>query len=193
MSRKTNSLPPEYFDALYAANPDPWRFASSDYEQEKYGHTLKALARDRYSCALELGCSIGVLTTQLAKRCDSLLAVDAAEAALIQARDRCAAQDWVTFRRMRAPDEWPQGRFDLILLSEVVYYLEPTDVVRLAQQVKQSLMPAGELLLVHWTGETDYPLSGDDAAEQFIAAASGFAHVVKSERAEKFRLDLLGR
>ena len=191
--RAETSLPPGYFETLYARDPDPWRFASSDYERAKYAATLAALPRPRYRRALEVGCSIGVLTRQLAARCDALLALDAAEAPLAAARARCAGLPQVAFRRMRVPRDWPEeaGPFDLILLSEVVYYLDAADVVRLARRVGGALAPGGEVLLVHWTGETDYPLSGDDAAERFMAAASGFATVAHQDRAERYRLDLL--
>ena len=75
----TRSLPPSYFEALYASDPDPWRFASSDYERDKYAATLAALPRQLYRSGLEVGCSIGVLTAMLASRCRRLLAVDVAD------------------------------------------------------------------------------------------------------------------
>ncbi|MEN0077090.1 MAG: SAM-dependent methyltransferase [Paracraurococcus sp.] len=189
--RPGQSLDAAYFDAIYAADADPWRFASSDYERAKYAATLAALPRPRYGRAFEIGCSIGVLTAQLAARCDALLAVDLAEAALAAARARCAGLPQVTFRRMAVPGDWPEGGFDLILLSEVVYYLDTTDLARLASRVAGALHPGGEALLVHWTGETDYPLSGDAAAEGFIAAAG--LPVIRQQRAEAYRLDLLRR
>lgn len=140
-----------------------------------------------------MGCSIGVLTRDLAARCDSLLAVDAADKALAAARAACADKPNVAFARLRAPDEWPDGgaAFDLIMLSEVIYYLDRADVSHLAARMGGTLAPGGDCLLVHWTGETDYPLSGDEAAERFIAAASGFATVTWQERSERYRLDLL--
>lgn len=193
MSRASYTLPPSYFDQLYAADSDPWRFASCAYERAKYARTLASLAKQRYGAALEVGCSIGVLTVQLALRCDHLLAIDAAAAALKLARQRCATQPWVAFERCFAPKEWPSGRFDLIVLSEIVYYLVPDDVMRLAEQTERALKMGGEVLLVHWTGETNYPLSGDAAAEGFIAAAAGFTRIVRQERAKMFRLDLLTR
>ncbi|MDO9709476.1 SAM-dependent methyltransferase [Paracraurococcus lichenis] len=192
MSRRAErTLPPGYFEALYAADPDPWRFASSDYERDKYAATIAALPRPRYGRAFEIGCSIGVLTAQLAARCDALLAVDAAEAPLAAAQARCAGLPKVAFRRMAVPADWPEGRFDLILLSEVVYYLDAADGARLARRVAESLTPGGEALLVHWTEETDYPLSGDAATEGFIAAAG--LPVIRQQRAARYRLDLLGR
>jgi hypothetical protein len=72
-----------------------------------------------------------------------------------------------------------------------VYYLDAADVTRLAGCVGGALAPAADLLLVHWTGETDYPLSGDEAAERFIAAAAPFAAVTQQVRTERYRLDLL--
>ena len=76
MSRRKASLPSAYFEAIYQADADPWRFATSDYEREKYAATLAALPLQAYRSGFEVGCSIGVLTSQLARRCDRLLAVD---------------------------------------------------------------------------------------------------------------------
>ena len=196
MSRRPEaSLLPDYFEAIYACDSDPWRFASSGYERAKYDATLAALARPRYGRALEVGCSIGVLTRDLAPRCDALLALDAAEAPLAAARARCAGLPGVEFRQMRVPQDWPEAAaaFDLILLSEVVYYLDAADVVRLARRVGGTLAPGGEVLLVHWTGETDYPLTGDEAAQLFIDATAPFMRLVRQDRAEFYRIDVLQR
>ena len=191
--RAATSLPAGYFEQLYATSPDPWDFANSDYEAAKYAATLAALPRDRYSDALEIGCSIGVLTQLLAGRCDRLIALDAAEGALATARSRCAALPGVDLRRMAVPGDWPEGSFDLIMLSEVVYYFDRPDLIRLVDRVRQSLAPAGDVVLVHWTGQTDYPLHGDEAAELFIAGTAGFLAVTRQERAVRYRLDVLRR
>ncbi|MDO9502667.1 SAM-dependent methyltransferase [Falsiroseomonas sp.] len=185
------SLPPAYFEALYQADPDPWRFAESDYERDKYAATLAALPRRRYRRAFEAGCSSGVLTAALAPRCDALLAVDAAAAPLQAARDRCAALPQVTLRQAVLPADWPAARFDLMLFSEVLYYLDRDDLHRLAARTAASLAPGGDILLVHWTGKTDYPLTGDAAAEAFCAALSSQAEVTWQNRADRYRLDLL--
>lgn len=193
MTRYTTSLPPDYFEARYAADPDPWRFATSAYERAKYAATLAALPRARYASALEIGCSIGVLTQALAGRCARLLGLDVAESALRQARERCGGLDHVRFEARQVPGQWPDGAFDLILLSEVVYYLDASDVARLAERVRASLPPGGDVVLVHWTGETHYPLTGDEAARLFIEATGGFLHCVGQERTPTYRLDVLHR
>jgi len=191
MARREETLGPAYFDAVYASDPDPWKFASSVYERNKYASTLAALPKPRYSRALEIGCSIGVLTRELAARCDRILAVDVAEGPLIEARRRCAGLPNARFEQMFVPEQWPDGAFDLILLSEVVYYLQAEDVKRLALRVVQSLAPRGDVVLVHWTGETDYPLAGDEAADLFISAIGDAARVQRTDRHADFRLDVL--
>jgi 2-polyprenyl-3-methyl-5-hydroxy-6-metoxy-1,4-benzoquinol methylase len=191
MIRASETLRPTYFDAVYASDPDPWKFASSAYERDKYAATLAALPKPRYASALEIGCSIGVLTHDLALRCDALLALDAALAPLREAERRCAEISNVRFEQMFVPEQWPDGVFDLILLSEVVYYLCAEDVRRLATRVAQALAREGDIVLVHWTGETDYPLTGDHAAEVFIGAMGETAQVKRGDHSRDFRLDVL--
>lgn len=193
MTRPENSLTAAYFEQLYARDPDPWRFATSAYERAKYDATLAALPQARYRSALEVGCSIGILTARLAERCDHLLAVDLAEAALAQARARCAALPQVGFAQLRLPEELPPGRFDLILLSEVVYYWSRPDIARVAAFVAEALEPGGDLALVHWTGATDYPLSGDEAAEGLLVALGPAVVRRPTQLGDRYRLDLARR
>jgi SAM-dependent methyltransferase len=189
-----NTLPPEYFDHVYQANRDPWNFESSPYEREKYAATVGVLPRSHYGEVFEIGCSLGVLTAQLAARSGHLLAVDVSEAALNQARARCAALPQVEIKLLRVPEGFPAQQFDLVLVSEVGYYWSPTDLTRAAEQILNSLLPGGQLLLVHWTPPVhDYPLTGDEVHEFFLAkaAADGPLRHLTGQRHETYRLDLL--
>jgi SAM-dependent methyltransferase len=189
----TETLGARYFERLYAADPDPWRFATSPYERAKYTATLAALPRARYQAAFEIGCSIGVLTRDLAQRCERLLAVDLLPEVLESARARCAGLPQVTLQRMAVPHQLPAGHFDLIVLSEVGYYLAAPDLDRLADFFAAALLPQGHLLMVHWTGATDYPLSGDQVHEHVLARSAGVLEPRAARRAESYRLDLLER
>ncbi len=151
MTRTIRTLQPDYFDAVYTSDPDPWKFSSSPYEKNKYAATLDALPKSRYASALEIGCSIGVLTRELATRCDALLAVDASPAPLAEARRRCADRPNVRFEQIFAPEQWPVGGFDLILMSEVVYDMDEQDVGRLASKAAGTLAPNGR----HRAGASD--------------------------------------
>jgi len=189
-----HSLPPGYFDDVYRANTDPWQFASSPYERGKYATTLAALPHPHYGRAFEIGCSIGVFTAQLALRCGHLLSIDVSEAALAQAQQRCAGLPQVEIKKMQVPHEFPAGEFDLILVSEVGYYLSPADLARTADQMLAALPPGGQLLLVHWTPVVpDYPQTGDEVHDFFLAKAQpgGPLRHLTGQRHDKYRLDLL--
>jgi SAM-dependent methyltransferase len=191
--RRTHSLDGAYFDALYAADPDPWRFGSSPYEAAKYDDTIVALEGQRAQSALEVGCSIGVLTRRLAACCDRLVATDVAAAALDEARRCCSDLINVEFRLARSAGDAMHGRFDLIVLSEVVYYWDDCGISSVAGAIEASLVSGGRLMLVHWLGETDYPKSADDAVGALRAALGGVVCVQISERRKHYRLDVWRR
>jgi cyclopropane fatty-acyl-phospholipid synthase-like methyltransferase len=191
-SAPRRSLTPAYFEALYAKNADPWRFSTSDYERRKYAATDAALNGHNIRTALEVGCSIGIFTRQLARRCN-VLAVDVAEQALVQARRNCEGLKQVRFERMQIPEEWPAEEFDLIVLSEVLYYLSPYDIRRTAARSLASLSPTGLILLVHWTGPTNYPCQGDEAVDYYLAACNTELSPLLQRHETEYRLDLLMR
>jgi cyclopropane fatty-acyl-phospholipid synthase-like methyltransferase len=180
-----------HFERLYQSNPDPWGFKTSLYEQSKYAATLAVLGDDRFRSGLEVGCSIGELTRLLAPACERMLGVDIVEAPLQEAAARCADMAHVRFERMQVPGAWPAGRFDLIVLSEVLYFLTAEDIGRCAERVRACLLPGGSVVLVNWLGQTDDPTSGEAAAEQFIGAGGGVLVPVRQMRSEGYRLDLL--
>jgi SAM-dependent methyltransferase len=191
--RRTESIAASYFEDLYASDPDPWRFATSAYEAEKYAATLAALTPGRFADGLEVGCSIGVLTAKLAQRCERLLALDVSDTALSQARLACPE---VRFEKRQIPNEWPTGRFDLIVFSEVLYYLDLPAIQSTALKVMESLKPAGCVVLVHYLGETDYPTTGDDAVSIFSSATGlkhGIAVGAKGYRIDRFDAEPLGQ
>ncbi len=153
----------EYFEGLYAESGDPWSFETSEYERKKYERTLAALGGHRFHRALEAGASIGVFTRMLADLCDELLAVDVSARAVEAARARLSGQGHVRVERRSLPEEMPEGPFDLIVASEVLYYFPREEMLAVLQAFERELAPAGVLLAVHWRRETKtYPLQGDE-------------------------------
>ncbi|WP_158742814.1 class I SAM-dependent methyltransferase [Acidisphaera sp. L21] len=165
MSRWTEPVSQTWLEQLYTADPDPWNFTNSDYERAKYAATLGALPPGKFANALEIGCSIGVFTRQLAERCGTLRAIDASEAALVKAREHCPG---VQFERRFIPGEWPQGRYDLIMFSEILYFLDRAAISATAKLALTDLQPGGVILLVNYLGAMSFPCTGDEAAELFI-------------------------
>ncbi len=191
MARHSRSLDADYFESMFQGDEDPWRLESSGYEAAKFDRSVEALDGRRYGCAFEVGCAGGSLTERLAPHADDLLAIDISATALDRARRRCAGRDQVRFARMAFPGDRPQGTgFDLIVLSEVAYYWDDADLGKAAAFLRDSLVSGGDLLLVHYIGETDYPQSGDAAVASLAASLAGRVDVLRDERQDGYRLDL---
>ncbi len=167
--RSGNRLPKSYFDAVYGDRLDPWGFESTWYEERKRAITLAALPKARYERAFEPGCAIGVLTRELASRCDEVVAWDVHPAVVDECARRCADVDHVDVTVGAIPDRWPAGRFDLVVLSEVAYYLDRNGLEALAAHLRGSSAANGTVVAVHWLGETDYPLTGTETHERLEA------------------------
>lgn len=166
------TLPPAYFEQMYEASGDPWGFSDRWYEERKRAVTLSALPERCYARAYEPGCSIGLLTEALAERCDVVLASDVSEAALSAAERRLEGRSHVHFECRPLPAGWPQGEFDLIVLSEILYYFDDADLAAVAGRAVGALAPGGTLLTVHWRHPVaDYVQTGDGVQEAVAAAA----------------------
>lgn len=180
------------FEALYRETPDPWQFATSPYEQRRYDVALAMLPARRYHRAFEPGCSIGELTARLAPRCDALLAMDCSPTAVRTARERCRDLPNVTVAVGELPGAWPASRFDLIVLSEIGYYFDRTDLAALAGRAVDALRPGGTLLALHWRGESeDHVLHGDmvHAIVRGVADGAGLRRAARYVE-DAFRADV---
>jgi SAM-dependent methyltransferase len=138
------------FERRYQEDPDPWAYESSAYERDKYAATLAACGDGPFENALELGASIGVFSLQLAPRCRSLVTVDAAPTAVVNARKRLAGLSHVTPVLGAIPEAIPDTSFDLVVASEILYYLEPPVLAATLQRVSERLPAGGRLVAVHW-------------------------------------------
>lgn len=138
------------FEARYRADPDPWGYASSPYERGKYAATLAACGPGPFAGALELGGSIGVFSAQLAPRCRSLVTIDGAPTAVAAARRRLAGASNVELVLGSIPGDIPPGSYDLVVASEILYYLSAFDLDRTLSTLRARLAPGGRLVAVHW-------------------------------------------
>jgi len=136
---------PAYFETLFA-QPDPWGYGSP-YEREKYQRQLDLLAPGPIPRALELACAEGHFTVMLAGRVAHLKAADISPTALARAETRCAAWQNIEYLQLDlANDRLPQD-FDLIVCSEMLYYLpDEAELRRAAAGLTAALAPGGALL-----------------------------------------------
>lgn len=144
------------FDAVHGGSDDPWSYTTSWYERRKRALTLAILPDAAYVSGLEIGCSIGALSVELAARCREFVAVDASSAALVQAAERLSGHAAARTLHLTVPQQWPDGSFDLVVVSETGYYLAAEELAELFTRVKASLNPGGTLVLCHWR----HPVAG---------------------------------
>jgi SAM-dependent methyltransferase len=178
------------FEQRYREDPDPWGYTHSPYEREKYEATLEACGDGPFAAALELGGSIGVFSELLAPRCQALTTIDLAPTAVSAARARLTAHPHVDVRLGVLPQDLPDGRYDLVVASEILYYLPRPDLHETLIRLENVLVPGGRLVAVHWR-----PAGRDrwlDAAEVHAElAAQPWLIRVSSGGTDAYRLDVL--
>ncbi len=172
-------------EGKYRGSADPWQFRTSPYEQEKFAATRAALARRRYASAVELGCGNGALAEHLAPLCDDYIGIDAVARAVAAARQ---AVPEARFLRRLLPCALPGGDHDLIVLSEILYFLGAEDIRRLAAQISGG-WPRAEILCVTWLGDTGHALQGEEALNIFCRAMGPEARFATLRRTSGYRID----
>jgi len=182
----------DYFTGLYLAKADPWDVATKWHDQRKYAVTLASLPRPRYRRGYEPGCSIGTLTRLLAPRCDELLAVDAVENAVRQAAEAVRDLPQVRVERAMLPARLPDGRYDLIVVGDLLYYLSAGDLAALVDGLVERLEPGGDLVAVHFRDREHGGNYDGFNAHQALAGRPGLDRLVHHED-EWFLLDILRR
>ncbi len=170
-----------YFDALYNNNTDPWQYQTRWYEKRKREICLAMLPKSHYHYAIELGCGNGVLSELLAQRCQTLISIDGNQQAVKLTKERLAELphahviQGVIPTILLNPDQkyldsyflsdnvsTTSLPFDLIVISEVLYYLEPNDIDTVIAWAQQNLAIDGTLLCCHWRYAIDgFTMTGE--------------------------------
>lgn len=167
-----------HLDALYADTSDPWDFEHSGYEQAKFLATRNALSKPQYDSVFEFGCGNGQLARHLIACADRYTGIDAVDKALEAAREAVPAGHFV---QGYYPCPLPSNDFDLIILSEILYFLDTTSISRLADDIT-TRWPTAEVICVTWLGPSGNPMQGQEALSAFVEALDthNFASIAQS-------------
>lgn len=158
------------FDAVYRADTDPWRVRTSHYERRKLEIVLACLTEPAYAYAWDPACGVGELAARLAGRADQVLATDGSTEAVRLTRERCAGLDNVVVRASALPQRPDEHNFDLVVLSEFLYYLNDADRAASLALVDAVSAAGAEVVALHWRHEPhDAYLSGDDVQAEIGA------------------------
>lgn len=188
----SRSLPGDHFDRLYAADHDPWGLEDGWYEDRKRACVTAALPDPHFRSVFEPGCANGALSVLLAPRCDRLLCWEPVVRPAELAAARVAVWRHARVEQAAVPASWPGEMFDLIVVSELAYYLDRADRDALWTAAIASLDPGGTLLAIHWTRPApEHPTTGDQVHDELVRR-DGLCVVATHVEAD-FRLDVLGR
>lgn len=168
-----NTYSESYFDALYNDNSDPWQYQTRWYEKRKRDMCLAVLPQAKYANAIELGCGNGVFSELLARRCQALLSIDGNHQAVQLAKQRLAESAHVKVIQGVIPDVLTSNKssFDLIIISEILYYLPPNDIDTVITWIKENLAVGGTLLCCHWRYAIDgFAMTGETVHQRLHQA-----------------------
>lgn len=175
-----------YFDELYNDNADPWQYQTRWYEERKRNTCLALLPQPHYERAIELGCGNGVLSELLAHRCQDLISIDGNHQAVKLAKERLAVLPHARVIQGIVPDKLfslkelleqrkplsentsiNQPPFDLIVISEILYYLSSSDIDVVINWALHNLALNGTLLCCHWRYAIDgFAMTGESVHQR---------------------------
>lgn len=145
----------DYWESIFD-RVDPWEYRN-DYETFKYDQTLDLIREIPIATALEIACAEGEFTRRLAAHAGHVLATDIAPTAVARAAEACADLNNCAFQRLDLLTEDPPASYDLIVASEVLYYLEPDALAAFTEKVSRHLNPGGIFLTAHGNLLVDEP------------------------------------
>ena len=178
-------VPPEmrpgFFDHFFD-DGDPFGFDVKAEEQLKFQRTLEVCGEGSLGRVLELGCAVGTFTEMLAPRATDVLALDVSQAAVDQVARRLHDRPNVRATAMTIPGEFPEEAFDLVVASDVLYYLSVEQLQRCVDRIEAVLSDGAAFVAVHYVPRMGSVLNGDEAHD-VLAARTTLKHVL-AERTE---------
>lgn len=197
------------FNKKFLRYSDPWRYQTTVHEQNRFQVMERAIQDRRYEQALEIGCYQGLFSERLLALTRDLTCLDISPVALKRCRRRLEAvlgsREWasrggrwrpqVEYVRanFRSWDPLPK-RYDLIVMGDVFYYLEPALKLRkhfgeaihstlpdAARRVVGWLKPGGRMLMTHGFGCAEQYQTRQEYRDLFVSAG---LRVLKEELGE---------
>lgn len=153
------------FNRFYRRTGDPWGYSRSPWEGRRHAALVDACPSRDVQWALDVGCGTGHLTRALldADVARSVVGIDISPHAV----RRAAAENLRLAQGFRSQflevdladhgQSWFDGRFDLAVCADVLYYLpRPHLLSHVVDRLVSWTTPGGALLLAHPVSHADH-------------------------------------
>ena len=181
----------EGFEALFQTDPDPWDYESSPFEAHKRKVLLNHIGLRSRGRVLELACANGVTTQALMMCALRTTALDASATAIAHAQTRLKDGDRLRLLRTNLPGGMPRELLDLIVVSEIVYYLRRDAYTRLAKEILTRIAPGGRVVVLHHhVSFPDATVRPEQAHRDFARLLEERLKLVRSSRYARYRVSV---
>lgn len=143
-----------FFEFKYIKK-DPYLTTIDEKEIIKLEKSFDLVKDSRYKNILDIGCGEGYLVEKLIPLADRIVALDISKLALQRAEKRIRKDAHIDFIQKDILKYKPGENFDLIICSEILYYLQLEDVKTIAGKLIEWISPNGKLLLVNVYSKTE--------------------------------------
>ncbi|MES1941903.1 Methyltransferase type 12 [Salinisphaera sp. T5B8] len=178
------------FEAKFRAGPDPWHTLTARDEAIKRQRILRALGDGPIARILELGSGNGSNSQALARRALKLHTCDGSASATQLTRQALADAPNAHAWHIALPAPLPGHRYEAVVIAELLYYLAPRAMQRLAKDVANALAPGARLVLAHH--QIEFPDNTQRTAgihDRFINALGRSVTKVRQFRSQRWIVD----
>jgi len=176
---------------VFSRGRDPYNYRDNPYERARFAGMRDAVRSRTFKHALEVGSAEGVFTAVLAQQADRVTGLELSPVALERARASLAGRDGVRFEEadVRVWEPAGGGRFDLIVLGDVLYYMDKPlvrdEFERVFARLAGWLEPGGLALLAHGFAGADERALRQGYRERFERLGLSLESELVLGRAEK--------
>ncbi|MGB3627141.1 MAG: class I SAM-dependent methyltransferase [Henriciella sp.] len=157
-------------------------------------HLAQAAGPGKHGRVLEVAAGNGSNTPMLAARALRLTVTEGTPSGAELTRQAIEGIERTSVHQLDLADRFPGDRYDLIVISEVLYYLPDRSFRALASEVSRTLRPAGTLVLAHHTVFFDDALrDGRGVHRQFLGEVAADLACAFRRRTRRYVIERLRR
>jgi SAM-dependent methyltransferase len=145
-------------DKFNSCEDDPWGHTWRGQELTRYDFLLNIITNSRpgdsYRQSLDIGCTTGFFTNKLHKLSADVSGVDISTIAIARAREKYPD---INFMAGSITDlDLPDGLYDLITCTEMLYYLDIETQTQVLQRIHDLLSDDGRAMITSKIGKSPY-------------------------------------